>query len=188
MANVELTVCELNSLKELLETVIPKLGNELVIEGIYTDSEYVEFSQSVLNKLTKTLLRGKYTDKDKEAFLKYAKVQIKGKYNLITESNLAREEMGITVEEYKFILYNYNELRELFSEDYEKIEKEYLNKLKKMKQLNLTNDELELLKDLLEDRVPRIGTSILYGNEIDTIEYKELHQSILDKINKIINL
>ncbi len=50
----------------------------------------------------------------KEQFLRYEKVRLSGKYNMITEMLYASKEARLTKEQYLEIIKNYSELKEKY--------------------------------------------------------------------------
>ena len=55
-----------------------------------------------------------YYNSDK--FKRYLKVQQSGQYNMITEATQAANSAGLTLEEYKDIIRNYNMYKKLYDE------------------------------------------------------------------------
>lgn len=54
---------------------------------------------------------------NKERFLRYEKVRLSGKYNMITDANNARVKAGLTLEEYFEIIKNYSTYRKKYMEE-----------------------------------------------------------------------
>lgn len=52
----------------------------------------------------------KFTNEQMKWFKQYLKVQKEGKYNMITEGELARRSANLTREQYIFVIDNYKEL------------------------------------------------------------------------------
>lgn len=64
----------------------------------------------------------------KDKFRKYLEVQIEGKFNM--NSKEAVEATGLTQDEYNNIKWNYNQWLLNFPDLFEKVEKEYIERLK----------------------------------------------------------
>ncbi len=47
----------------------------------------------------------------KDKFLRYEKVRLSGKYNMLTESEQARKEAQLSREDYLYIIMNYSDLK-----------------------------------------------------------------------------
>lgn len=72
-------------------------------------------AKEIIDSKTKELegckiLKGAYDSEVLDWQRRYEKVQNEGKYNMITEWNLAAEAANLTEEQYKYVINNYNDL------------------------------------------------------------------------------